>query len=219
MAAYYPWNSPSLTSERKNSLVENSSRSVEPKNSLQVEPINLVKRELPVEPKKLDADSKILSTVFSTDIKEIIQTNTADLFSNDDLDLLDASFDDDLVGQKVNVSEFDPFVSKDWMMKFESPLAVPIAAEPVPTPQQQPISLLDQFEPISPSSQLKYSQNDFNQFEENFQKKHEKEFSVALMEIQELMKKVADLESENKKVTQTLAQWEYAVKVMISTLF
>lgn len=115
----------------------------------------------------------------------------------------------------ASIAEFDPLISvpQDWMMRFESPT---LASGPSGAAFPQPASLMDAEPVASPSSALRFTQRDMQALEHTLNEKFEKEFEMAQLEISENAERNRALELENRKIKETLAQWEKAVKIMIA---
>ncbi|KAJ3045191.1 hypothetical protein HDV00_011061 [Rhizophlyctis rosea] len=81
-----------------------------------------------------------------------------------------------------------------------------------------PLSLLDALSNdfVTPNSQVRFSQKDVDEIKGNLTAKFEKEFELAQLEIQDLEAKRAKATEQQKEFQRTLAEWEQAMKVMIS---
>jgi hypothetical protein len=196
--------------------------------------------ELPrTEPVSLDQEwsSKSIEDIQSHDIESTM--SSVDIFSNQTQD----DFLTQMMGAKPSggmvtssTSEFDPLVPKDWMMSFDSPAPLSksesmaslkpngLLGTPTVSSSRSTIhastngaSLIDAFEPMStPKSSLKYSQRDLDMMKNDLSASFDQEFQLAQTEIADLTTKLEKKEVEMNKIRDTLADWEKAVKSMIS---
>ena len=138
---------------------------------------------------------------------------------------------------KSSLRDFEPLIPIDWLNSPRSRGATTADSQVQGTPsinKKNPlISLTPQQhasarkhnkahllietlnEVSSPSSTVKYSQRDVDELKKTMSLEFEKEFELAQLELAELESKRADLLEENKRMQETLVQWENSMTNMI----
>nr|KAJ3421144.1 Transforming acidic coiled-coil-containing protein 3 [Polyrhizophydium stewartii] len=118
------------------------------------------------------------------------------------------------------LAEFDPLaaIPQDWMMKFETPAPARTGTQRGPAqPSAHSLSLLDDIGPLAtPNSIPKFTQRDMDKTKKEMQTTFEKEFELAQLEIHDLTLGAEALREDNRRMRETLSQWEQAVKLMIA---